>query len=884
MSSRFTFMPDLNIAVKYGLAINNGYLGPTMRLTPLKQADKELLTFTILGLTYARDMLHEVSSILVDAFIEISEPEFHSPFTSEEGASFAKALIETVAYENAMLGATQENPLPILQKGIGVPAEIVIRLLSDIQCRKVGGLDNVVNSSSYTTKARLAVEQAQKASEFFTLSAHRRAETYRDFHSRMAEKPPETISAPTQVLSSLNGNNALEHVTGVLKISETTVAIDDYEKGLFPDVAKQMEGNERSLQVAADQHHRAAKLVESKKVSVNDDVAIKPKLKPLTFAETLKGLVPPEEPKDFLNEEALEQQAIHETETQPTQTLKEKETDMYSNASQATQVFDELHRRPIMMQNGQPLMLNAHEAPKVPVTHAMTQSGPEYLPNGLPVLLFNDSYNGQPSWVHWSPEIESQWLDFGHRNGYLRSGQPQVQSQAQPMGYRAQQAAGRAPQPNSVYRPAMPQAAPGGYQTMQSDDTNVEVSASAALRRAASTAPRAAAPAASSAYAPATAPAMSASQSQAPATPSARSILEGSYPVEMHDGNVIYAVDVDKAGFRAKGANKFPDKLGKLEDEMTVIVGFDDDFDVYEILIDKEKWMEREEHLGQFERAITLESHEGTLTEVALAEETGAANPFSVTINDSIGIADGFMSMAAMELSNTEMETEFKLTKFELTRPIPAVAIPISILKEFTEAVVKVEETKDSDEPLYFTNVAMKLLDDLKTIGNTAMVTFLDDIVTRIVLTAIRYRVSDPAPNATLSSFYESKDDVVEWAVGRDINIELFNCLEEELPKYFNLLNEVDKEDDDDDAIQSLITTQVLSPWVMAVDEDGDVPLGRITYGSYSSLYRAIDGAFAKLKDVEKTSTILVITQKGEILEILRKGGRIPYYYCIDKK
>jgi len=874
-------MVELNSAVKYGQAINNGYPGPMLRLTPNRHADKELLWFAIQGINMARDMLYEVSSVLLEPFIEISAPELDSPFMGEEGANFAKALIETVAYENAMLGATPENPLPILQHGIGIAGEIVIRLLSDILCRKPNGLNGVNNPESYQAKARLAVEQAVKASQFFTLSKERRNQTYQDFHSRIAERPSATVQGTTQVLSSLNHEQPLQSITGRLTIPEETVAIDDYERGLFPDVVTTLAANDSAVLQAADNHHRASRIVEKKKIQTGDDNAIVPKLKPLTLTNGIMDLLAKSKPEEIIDTAALEEQAIYETTTLDNTHSIEKETDMYQGNQNAIQVMDVLYNRPILTQNNQPLVMNANEAPKVPVTHAMNgQNMPEFMINGLPVLMFNDSYNGQSSWTEWTPQVEAQWIDYGIRNGFLNNPAPQPQA-ARPMGYREQQMAQARPAAGPVYQPVAATRPTGAYQSLsQHTEVSTEVPASAAMRQSI--------PAQQPATAPVARPAahnMASAITTQPVvvtTPSPRDVLPGSYPVELHDGTVIYAVDAAQAPFRAVGNKGFPVQLGKMGQELCVIVGMDEDFNVYEVLIDKEKWMDREDHLGQFERAIRLESHEGTVAEIAVAEEEGTPKSFSVVLNDSIGTADGYKSMAAMELASAENDTELKLTKFEITRPIPAIAIPYGVLKRFVDTLATVEETKDSDTPLYYSTVCVGLMDELRELGNTSMFTFLDEVITHIALTAIRYRVSAPAPTATLTSFFESKDDIVSWAVERDINVELFNILEEELPKYFSFLNETEAEDEEG-AIEGAVTVQCLQPWVMAVDEDEVVPLGRITYGSFPSLYRAIDGAFAKLTGNDTSSTITVVTQKGEILEMLRVGDRIPCYYCTSK-
>ncbi|QAX95996.1 hypothetical protein [Vibrio phage vB_VmeM-Yong XC32] len=898
--------------LKFANALNKGFCDSKLRLTPVRQADGVLCDYICQGVNAMADTLYEYGSPLIDVYEAIKEPDMHSPFTSPEGLLFSKQLIQTVAYENLMLGADEQHPTPILQNDLSFPAEIAIRILSDIFVRKPALFSGIAPEykAQYTERARLGQEQAAKALAFFSLSVQERNETYERFNGQLRERQDTSSLTLSDVA---NGN--IGTLPKTLEIPEEPM------ENLDPSVQAAIDEAERREQNKADKAFRARKIQSQRRIGVSSENTVAAPtgntapVKRVTALEAMSNLLDMEpepvrtpEPDTFddgmdnLGAGYAEPEFVEQEDSVLDQrksnlpkrnlgvssaTTNKEETTMYNHNQQPrlVEVYCAEARVPMVCRDGSPFLLADNFLPKVAVIHAQDNGQLMFLPNGQPLLIFNDAYPGyQPNFVEWNPEIEAQWIEYGIANNLLNPaefGGTQAPAPSKPAYvYSSTQGnAGTTPaaqskpyQANPAYSQAPAPAAAEPTSMTSARRTRGQ------RRMAEKQAPYSASqPTPQNAHAP------------APAVETkVISLLENSVPLTLNDGTVIHVVERTQTGLRADAGSTFASDLGIYKEEKTVVVGHDDEGSVYEVLIDKEKWMDREAHLGQFERTLRLEEGEGTAEDLAEFTEQGLPKAFAVEFSENKGLASDWGELGRLALVADEKSESIEIHRFTLETVPTMTDIPeelLAVYREQCELAAQQAEARDTDEEyegddVYVSQSFIQLMKALKDSGKTSAFRYCDAIFTKLIVESLRYRISSPIPTCTLTSFYADHASVIEWAHGEEVAGELQEIIETELVGLTNFSN---SNGDEEGSIHITERTRDLHVVVAAVEES--IPLGRLSYDADRTLYRTLSGTFKELRAKQVEDNYFhVVTHAGEIVEVLAVGSpAAPKFFAVAK-
>lgn len=847
--------------------LRTGTLPTGLALAPTPHASQQLARFIVQGAEDAFEALEENGSILLEAVDEIRHDPMYAPFESPQAEQFADILFYTVGHLNYTMQASQYNPDPILN--IWTSRHFSEAALKAIITTAMMNNTLSVQGEHYdffklTWEATYQAFQEAKA--FYDLSPSERTTAGQNITERQAN----TFAArePNVVFSSISDRRPGK-TTYTLPQEEDSVS---ERTSQFDEINELQDAAERQFQQKADRIH---KMNQSRSlVGVSKDDLAPPQEKQRytveiadVFAENTELQVDEpvveDDPMGALGNDygpvVEEDEEINPLETitaSPVGVSKnekqEKPMAMYGQQPHDVYIYDCIFNRDICHPNGDPVIVDERDAPQVPVTHAVDDRDQPMYRGQIPVILFSvgkDNY-GNEVWEEWSPQAEADFLRASR-------------APARP------QSAGRYG-PGSAQSPAQR----GGAQTP------------AALSRAYTGGSQPQQPAAG--YARTQSPALNRAPASAP-VPEPEVIYrdkEDSRPkVEMHDGSVYPFYLASKTNVQASGWMHFQLPLPSSLDDMTVIVAMDEEEGkVFEILVEKEK-VDRENHIPA--EIVRLTPREGTKADLAKIEERPQANARTVTVGaealaTSINDATQILHHAFVANTPSIHDVIYTIT--------PRGKCPDeSLITDVMETMETEGNVDGMPAPLC---AALRLLDKTET-NNPGIFLYFNRMLTTWINAVIRFRVSEPNPSASSSSFKEDVKAIMEYLKGKGCLTEVVKMMKEDFPRLINLSVEYlgadvvdgneEQDDGEDRSPGSPMLVNTFTVPSILVEEDELLDVGRLNFASHRYLYNTLNGAFQALDNAGKSpQCIFVYTHAGQVLTVTRVGKDFPKFYITD--
>lgn len=869
-------------AVNHAIALSGTTLPFNYHVSHNKQGDRLLLDFLQESVMEVKDVLAEHGSPLYELLVdEILEPANNGPYMTDIGLVFAKGLVEIAAYENALMGAEDHNPVPIISD-MGMVYKIVIQLLSIpfVHTSMFTGI-HTDYKDTYYNNAKLGGDRAVIASGFFALEPAERKLLLEKRNTRLVSDFEN---------SKTNGN--LKFSTIRKPVMEVPV-YGDTDNNLSTDMEQRIEQDqlaekhrlERSGRIKRRMNHSAPRVSSTdaplvRSIKTSEGFTDLDKLADIMGVEEDE---PTANPDEVINEieSTFDDDNDEFKEPEPEMTFSQMISQMKQSDSEPigekqmsrnVQIIDAATNRPMITEDGAVFVMREDLAPlpEIPVTHANNGEYYLYDDRGNPILDILLDDGGVIEYNHRTEDeyIRSLSRRSGRDNGrnfdrdYSQGNTPSNLYEERPRhpsrtggrdgGGRNFSRDGRGQQPNELARPKVAgrfsrdKPAPVQQQVQHVEPEVIVEQVTV-------------------------------------------SVLKDSFPVETHQGAAYDCVLREDAPFAAVAGKGFPAKLGTLADEYQVLVGIDSDSNVVELLIEKDKYMDREKHLESFP-AVTLGQHEGTVKEVTIFKETVTAKPIGVELLDEVWSAVSVDEAKQIVSTLSHSKDKVFVTEIAINEFIPTA----EITSQDAEAYNKILDKVKSEE--------MTTLDALLVLAKSCQKThpslykWIDDKLTLAAGSVIRYTLDNPFPNVTLTDFVSCFEEVIDFfgddssakmefaakldkVVSTEISIDVLTVTGE-------LTESEDDESEEKEPVQEFSVVNNSKCNVLdLVGETVEIPVGRIRYLENSTTYRTLEGAFLTLgKSGTVPASLYAVDGLGNFMHIYRAGtiGENPRFYRVS--
>lgn len=875
-------------AVNHAIALSGTTLPFNYYVTHNKQGDRLLLDFLQESVMEVKDVLAEHGSPLYELLVdEILEPVNNGPYMTDIGLEFAKGLVEITAYENALMGAEDGNPVPII-KEMGTVYKIVIQLLSIpfVHTSMFTGI-HVDYKDTYYNNAKLGGDRAVIASGFFALEPAERKLLLEKRNTRLVSDFENSKTNGNLKFSTIRKPVMEEPMYGEINNNLST----DMEQRIEQDQLAEKHRLERSGRIKRRMNQSAPRVSSTdaplvRSIKTTEGFTDLDKLADIMGVEEDEPTANPDEVINEIESTFDDDDNDEFKEPEPEMTFSQMISQMKQSDSEPigekqmsrnVQIIDAATNRPMITEDGAVFIMREDLAPlpEIPVTHAVDGEYYIYDDRGNPVLdiLLNDGgvieYNHQTEdeYIRNLSRHTSRGRDNGRNfdRNYSQGDTPSNLYEERPRhpsrtggrdeGGRNFSRGGQRQQPSELARPKVA----GRFSRdkpaqVQQQVQHVE-------------------------------PEVIVEQVTVP-------VLKNSFPVETHQGAGYDCVLREDAPFMAVAGKGFPAKLGTLADEYQVLVGIDNDSNVVELLIEKDKYMDREKHLESFP-AVTLGQHEGTVKEVTVFKETVTAKPIGVEFLDEVWSAVSVDEAKQIVGTLSHSKDKVFVTEIAINEFIPTT----EITAEDAEAYNKILDKVNTEE--------MTTLDALLVLAKTCKKThpslykWIDDKLTLAAGSVIRYTMDNPFPNVTLTDFVSCFEEVIDF-FGNDSSAKMEFAAK--LDKIVSSEIAIDvltvtgdlteSEDDESDEVEGKEPVQEFSivnnnkcNVLDLVGETVEIPVGRIRYLENSTTYRTLEGAFLSLgKGGTVPVSLYAVDGLGNFMNIYRAGaiGENPRFYRVS--
>lgn len=525
-------------------------------------------------------------------------------------------------------------------------------------------------------------------------------------------------------------------------------------------------------------------------------------------------------------------------------------------AQQPEQLFIvvDLYGNDVYTANNEPFALPESMFPQVPVSHALDEYNvPQYYQGGIPVLVMQVQ-GGQ--WQEWTPDMNpprrstpQPQPQYGHHRG-TQQRQPNQNGSAvdavfRPAGHN------RTAQDNGS--PALGRAAQAALDAMRRNTNSKPQSAPERSTQRRCDAPDP------------VAPVVEKVQSQG--------FFDGEIAVQLHDGSVVNCALRKDASFRPLDVNAFADNLGDIEENFSVLITMVGD-KAFEILVEKEKLMDRDAHVnnGRPPRPIVLEENEGTPQQLAVREEKDTSRPYTVELHndeliDACTVEDVMnVALRASQNKGSIMMYRFEAQDYPMSGPTP---------KSFIQAYTDLDREKYCEA-----DALLGLLQKLKANPVPGLQAYLNEALAEWCQTTIRYRLSEQFPSLKTDHFMDDFKEMTEFLRKKGLDKEFTTLITKEMGEFFNL--SMNGDDLENEETLDCIVKNAISGYVVTLPEEtAAIPRGRIEFDKLPMLYRTLEGAYKTKATADNNSDwMYVATAAGQLLKVVRTGSEVcPVFY-----